>query len=115
MGLMKGGAPIEQQVQETAMSAEQQRELKNGLILVRLRRYWRIFCIAMFVIGSIIGIVQSFSTGDSILAVIAMCAIGWGLTYVIVLYIFLYFLAFRVLQVFFYLKDLFGGNKETRL
>ena len=36
---MKGGAPIEQQVQETAMSAEQQRELKNGLILVRLRRY----------------------------------------------------------------------------
>lgn len=33
MGLMKGGAPIEQQVQENAMSAEQQRELKNGLIL----------------------------------------------------------------------------------
>lgn len=115
MGLMKGGAPVQEQVMDTAMTAEQQRELKNGLILVKLRRWWRIFCIAMFVIGSIIGTVQSFTTGDSILAVIALCAVGWAITYVVVLYIFLYFLAFRVMQVFFYLKDLFGGNKETRL
>lgn len=115
MGLMKGGAPIEQQVQETAMSAEQQRELKNGLILVRLRRYWRIFCIAMFVIGSVVTSINAISTGGSIIGSIVLCAIGWGVSYVLVLYIFLYFLAFRVLQVFFYLKDLFGGNKETRL
>lgn len=115
MGLMKGGTPIEQQVQETAMSAEQQRELKNGMILVMLRRYWRIFCIAMFCIVSIIGIVQSFGTDQSILGIIFLSAIGWGLTYVVVLYLFLYILAFRALQVFFYLKDLFGGNKETRL
>lgn len=115
MGLMKGGAPVQEQVMDTAMSAEQQRELKLGLIVVKLRRWWRIFCIAMFVIGSIIGIVQSFTTGDSILAVIALCAVGWGLTYVIVLYLFLYILIGRTVQLFLYLKDLFGGNKETRL
>lgn len=114
MSLMKGGAPIEQQVQENAMSAEQQRELKNGLILVRLRRYWRIFCIAMFVISSVIVSIKAVGVGESIIGSIALCAVGWGISYVLVLYIFLYFLAYRVLQVFFYLKDLFG-NKETRL
>ena len=115
MGLMKGGAPIEQQVQETAMTAEQQRELKNGMILVKLRRWWRIFCLAMFVIYTVVGIVQSFGTDQSIIGIIALYAIGWGLLYAIFLYLFLYILAFRVLQVFFYLRDLFGGNKETRL
>lgn len=112
MGLMKGGAPVQEQVMDTAMSAEQQRELKNGLILVRLRRYWRIFCIAM---GVIAVLKMWLFEGHTIVESTVMAILGVGLTYVIFLYLFLYILAFRVMQVFFYLRDLFGGNKETRL
>ncbi len=85
------------------------------MILVRLRRYWRIFCIVMFVLGSVVMSIDAISTGGSIIGNIAMCAISWLIFYVIVLYLFLYILAYRVLQLFFYLKDLFGGNEETRL
>lgn len=115
MALMKGGNAAPEQMMDTAMTAEQQRELKNGMILAKLRRWWRIFCIAMFVIGCVVGSFQTIGTDQSIAVVILLCAIGWAITYVVVLYIFLYILAFRIMQVFFYLKDLFGGNKETRL
>lgn len=117
MSLMKGGAPdVLDQVQ--GMSAEEQRDMKNGMILLRLRRWWRLFCIAGFVITFLIGFVHEISKIHGIADVAAlmlMWAISWGLAYAIILYIFLYFLAYRVLQIFFYLKDLFGGNKETRL
>ena len=60
MSLMKGGAPdVLDQVQ--GMSAEEQRDMKNGMILLRLRRWWRLFCIAGFVITVLIGFVQSLA------------------------------------------------------
>ena len=124
MGLMKGGAPAEVQAAETAMSAEQQREIKNGMILNRLRRYWRMFCIGACALSIVIlviaGIIDMITgKGDVSIATIAgycvLSIVGWAVNYVIILYIVLYIFAFRFLQVYFYLKDLFGGNKETRL
>ena len=111
MGLQHGGLEAQDQM-NNAMTAEQQRELKNGLILVQLRRYWRIFCIAM---GIFYFLKMWLFEGATILQAAGLSAVFWAIIYVIILYLFLYILAFRVLQVFFYLRDLFGGNKETRL
>ncbi len=111
MGLQHGGAPVQEQMND-AMTAEQQRELKNGMILVQLRRYWRFICIGLAIFSFL---KMWLFEGATFLEAAGLAAVGMGLIYVICLYLFLYILAFRVLQVFFYLRDLFGGNKETRI
>ena len=111
MGLQHGGIEAQDQM-NNAMTAEQQRELKNGLILVQLRRYWRFICIGLAVFSFLkMWLIEGASFGSAL----GLSVVGMGLIYVICLYLFLYILAFRVLQVFFFLRDLFGGNKETRL
>ena len=111
MGLQHGGFEAQDQM-NNAMTAEQQRELKNGLILVQLRRYWRFICIGLAVFCFL---KMWLFEGATFMTALGLSAVGMGLIYVICLYLFLYILAFRVLQVFFFLRDLFGGNKETRL
>lgn len=115
MGLMKGGQPVQTQAFNNAMTAEQQREIKNGMILGKLRRWWRICCIVMTLLGCVLGTIETIGTDGSIIFVILGTIFFGVLGYVFVLYIFLYIFAYRVMQIFFYLKDLFGGSKETRL
>lgn len=113
MGLQHGGVDAQQQVNDS-LSAEEQRKIKNGMILRQLRRYWRFACIALGIL-SFIYYAVSPTFHMSIVEAFVLNVITFGLLYLFVTYVFLYLLAYRVLQAFFYFRDLFGGNKETRL
>ena len=114
MGLITGNNGIQEQMQNT-YTDEQQRKLKLGMIINRLRRYWRLFCLAGFIIASVVGCVNAIGTNNSFLAIIALAALGFVLIYVVGLYVYLYILAGRTIQLFLYLRDLFGGSKQTRI
>ena len=114
MGLITGNNNVQQQMQ-TSYTDEQQRQLKVGLIVLKARRVWRLVCLAGFIISTIIGCYNVVGTNDSFALVIGVYALGWIFLYAVMLYIFLYILAARTIQFFLYLRDLFGGSKETRL
>ena len=51
MGLLKGNyQPVEQQAANGGMSAEDERLQKRAAIVFKLRRWWRIYMIAMWVL-----------------------------------------------------------------
>ncbi len=120
MGLMKGGAPVEQQVQENAMTDEQQREMKRGLILYEARRKLRFAAIGFWLIMGTItfihnGIFGNQSIGSAFVEGYLGYGIIAGILYLAIVWIFLYILANKGIQAYLFLKDLFGGSKETRL
>lgn len=115
MALIKGNNGVQEQVNNTAYTDEQQREMKLGLIIAKARRGWRILSLILFVIYSVVGCIQAVGTDTSFINIIVISAVGCAIQYVIVLYIFLYMLAGRTIQFFLWLRDLFGGSKNTRL
>lgn len=119
MSLQHGNNGVPEQVQEV-YTDEQQREMKRGLILYEARRKLRFVAIGLWLVMGTFTFLhnwlfgtQSFTSaliegyvGYALIAVILYLAITW---------IFLYILANKGIQVYLYLKDLFGGSKETRL
>ena len=115
MGLQHGGSTAPQEQIQNSMTAEQQREVKLGIILRTARRWWRIICLGMWVLGIIAAVYDSIVHGSSFIGNAIMATIGMIVFYAFNLYLFLYILAGRTIQAFLYLRDLFGGSKETRL
>lgn len=115
MSLQHSGSTAPQEQIQNSMTAEQQREIKLGMIIRAARRWWRIICLGMWVLGIIAAVYESIVFGSSFIGNVIIVTIGMGLFYVINLYLFLYILAGRTIQAVLYLRDLFGGNKETRL
>lgn len=115
MALMKGGNTAPEQMQDTAYTPEQQREIKLGMIILKARRVWRIFCLVMCGIGVLLAAFSSIAHGQSLIGGILSAVIGWALLYVFVLYVFLYLLAGRTIQFILFMRDLVGGDKDTRL
>ena len=115
MALMKGGNTEPEQMQDTAYTPEQQREIKLGMIMLKARRVWRIFCLVMCGIGLLFSVFNTIAYGQSFIGGILSVIIGWALLYVFVLYVFLYLLAGRTIQFILFVRDLVGGNKDTRL
>ena len=115
MALMKGGNTAPEQMQDTAYTPEQQREIKLGMIMLKARRVWRIFCLVRCGIGLLFSVFNTLAYGQSFIGGILSVIIGWALLYVFVLYVFLYLLAGRTIQFILFVRDLVGGNKDTRL
>ena len=119
MPLMKG-APQEtanidqvaQQDQYDDMSDKEKRKNKKAALFIKLRRYLRFFCIIGFILAAPYMYVSD-GTENSIFIYFVMSALMFAAIY------FLGFLAIVGTSMLFggglYLKDLFGGSKETRL
>ena len=117
MALLKG-SNLPPQAQEgisdnafEGMSAEQKREIELGLKILKLRRWLRIICIVLFPINAIVLMTEGEGFGMSILKSGAMSIFG----YIICVYVYVYIIAGNGLKLYYYLRDLFGGSKETRL
>ena len=65
MALMKGGNTAPEQMQDTAYTPEQQREIKLGMIMLKARRVWRIFCLVMCGIGLLFSVFNTIAYGQS--------------------------------------------------
>lgn len=85
MALMKGGNTAPEQMQDTAYTPEQQREIKLGMIMLKARRVWRIFCLVMCGIGLLFSVFNTIAYGQSFIGGILSVIIGWALLYVFVL------------------------------
>jgi hypothetical protein len=108
MALTKGnyqGGQIPQ-----GLTDEQQREMQQGLILIKMRRYLRLFWIGM----TIIALLWDLTMGrDTVMMAIISSVILGALSYAITVWLFVYVLAGWGIKIFLYLKSLFGG--EARL
>ncbi len=113
MPLQTGGnTPIQPQNDVMqGMTSEQQREIKTGLIVTKLRRYWRIWSLIQFVLA----FGCELAKGEGLVGSLGIAVLTTAITYFVVLYLFLYLLVGRTVQFFLWLKDLFGGDKDTRL
>ena len=119
MGLQHGSNGATEQMQE-AYTDEQQREMKRGLILYEARRKLRFIALGFWLIMGTItfihnGILGNQSIGSAFVEGYLGYAIIAGILYLAITWIFLYILANKGIQAYLYLKDLFGGSKETRL
>lgn len=126
MALIKGtdvqqqGQPMTQGGGEVDLSQygdpEERRMVERGLIILKLRRYWRLFCFGWFVIAAVVSFVGCLYHGQGIgaaLGSIALAAIGCLIWYVVFLYLFLYILIDKVLMFYFFVRDLFT-KKDTK-
>lgn len=117
MPLMKGGQdPAQTQDGELDLSQytdAEQRKIKTGLIIIKLRRYWRIICLVGFVITFFYALVTDFAHFG--FWPVVQLVIVTVIFYAVFLFLFLYIGAGFTLRAFFFLKDLFGGSKNTRL
>ena len=116
MGLLKGNyQPVEQQAVQNSLSAEDERLRKRSEIVFKLRRWWRIYMIAMYIFSMVACAIEGLWKGIPFVGNMILGTFVFIIFYLLVLYLFLYIAVGRTLQVYFYLKDLLGGNKETRL
>lgn len=116
--LKKGASSAPEQMQE-AYTDEQQREIKRGLILLEARRKWRLCCLALFGILSVITFLRdALFTHMSIGTAFVEAFVGWGIgmliIYGLVTFFFLYIFANWGLKIFLYFKDL-KNSENTRL
>ena len=124
MALIKGEDLQQGQVQQGGEidlsqygDPEERRMVERGMIILKLRRYWRIVCFGLAVFASIVNIISVISSGNGsiggIFGAIALSFVGFGIIYVIILYLFLYILIDKVLMTYFFIRDLVT-KKDTR-
>ncbi len=119
MGLQHGGYSEPEQINE-AYTDEQQREMKRGLILLEMRRKLRFAAFGFWIIAGTLTFLHNWLFGTQTFgSALFEGYFGYGviaiILYLVIVWVFVYALANRGIQAFLYLKDLFGGSKETRL
>ena len=115
--LKKGINPAETQTQPqidlASLPPEKRREMENGMVLLKLRRYWRFFAIA-WAIAATLYMIPTALRNDEPLYLVPLLGIAYGaVVYAVGMFV-LYALGYRVLKLYFYLRDL-RSDKATRL
>ena len=100
-------------IDEASLRPEDRRKVQLGTVMDSMRRYWRFFCLGMFVFTVVISLIQGDT--DTLTILVLKSAFCWVVIYLGILWVFLYLLCGYTLKFILYMRDLLGGNKDTRI